>query len=356
MGPARRRNSPGLTRQLEEKSNKFEFFQAVRLLQRLGTHEDPVGTGDDPSRESIRFQSQVSLSFPPSDVVDITAVTDEDQPRGMTVSFLGVATPFSFGSLPLPYAELILAMERDKNPALRSFLDLFNHRLVSLFYRAWEKYRFAVSYERSPDRPSGIFERAVFALMGIRPDKDLSKTIGLNEKALLARAYAVRGRAVSAHGLAELIRDYFRVPAVVQQFVPSWYPIEESEQGRLGVRSCTLGVDTHLGSEVRLAQSRFRVKLGPLNWNRFRDFLPTGSGARPLAELTALSAGPEFDFDCQLVMKAEQTPRLRLGVDDEAGAPWLGWTTWLQTDTPDTDPANIVIDGDVMAREGLSPA
>ena len=356
MGPASRRNSPGLTSELETRSYRFDFFQAVRLLQRMDPDDDPVGTGDDPSREAIRFKSHVSLGFPPSDVRGITFGEEEHQPREMTVSFMGVATPASFGSLPLPYTEMILALDRDKNRGLRSFLDVFNHRLVSMFYRSWEKHRFAISYERSPGGPSGIFERAVFALMGLRPGNGISSSLGLEEKSLLARAYAVKGRAVTAQGLADLIRDYFRVPATVQQFVPHWYQIEASEQFRLGIRACTLGQDTHLGNQVRLAQSRFRVKLGPLDWTEFRDFLPTGKGARPLAELTALSAGPEFDFDCQLIMKAEETPRLRLGVIDEKGAPWLGWTTWLQSDQPKLDSANIVIDGDLMAQRGMVPA
>lgn len=356
MATSSRRNSPGLTQQLDEKGYRFEFFQAVRLLQRLHPDDAAVGSGDDPENEALRFRSQVSLGFPPSDVVAIDPDKGEGQPRGMTVSFMGVATPASFGSLPLPYAEMILSLDREKNPGLRTFLDTFNHRFVSLFYRAWEKHRFAISYERSPGGPAGRFERAVFALMGIRPDKGTSTLLGLEEKSLIPRAFAIKGRAVTAQGLADLIRDYFRVPATVQQFVPHWYQIEESEQCRLGMKSCTLGQDTHMGDRVQLAQSRFRVKLGPMDWTRFRDFLPTGSGARPLAEMTGLAAGPEFDFDCQLILKAEETPRIRLGVIDEKGAPWLGWTTWLQSGRPDRDSANIVIDGELMAQRALTPA
>jgi type VI secretion system protein ImpH len=179
--------------------------------------------------------------------------------------------------------------------------------------------------------------------------------LGFDQQALLARAYAVRGRAISAHGLAELVRNYFRVSVKVLQFQPCWYTIEESERCRLGISSCRLGLDIHLGKQVRLAQSRIRLKLGPLDWGRFREFLPSGDGAKPLAEMTALSAGPEFDFDCQLVLKASETPPLRLGVADEKGAPWLGWSTWLHNEKLDEDPADVVVDGDVMSRGILQP-
>lgn len=356
MGSTSRRNSAGLSDQLEARGYRFDFFQAVRLLQRADPDCVPVGAGDDPSREAVRFRSHVSLGFPPSDVKSINFGKEEGKPSEMTVSFMGVATPASFGSLPLPYTEMIMSLEREKNKGLRSFLDLFNHRVVSMFYRAWEKHRFSIAYERSPVGHSGIFERAVFAIMGLRPGNGTGIGISMNEQSMLARANAFKGRSVTAQGLSDLIQDYFRVPATVQQFVPHWYQIEAAEQCRLGLKSCTLGQDTHLGVRVRLAQSRFRVKLGPLNWNQFRDFLPTGGGALPLAELTALAAGPEFDFDCQLTMKAAETPRLRLGVIDEKGAPWLGWTTWLNSDRPELDSASIVIDGDVMARKDLLPA
>ena len=87
----------------------------------------------------------------------------------MTVSFFGVATPASYGSLPTRYAELILERPRSKNRALRDFLDLFNHRLVSLFYRAWEKHRFPVRVRAVGPAPA-LFERALFALMGLGTD------------------------------------------------------------------------------------------------------------------------------------------------------------------------------------------
>lgn len=345
MGATSRRNSPGLTRLLDEKGYKFDFFQAVRLLQRERAGDAPVGTGDDPAREGIRFASQVSMGFAPSDVVSIDTDPDDERPAAMTISFMGVATPHSYGSLPLSYAEMIMGLERDKNPVLRQFLDLFNHRLISLFYRAWEKYRFALAYERDSRKGPGVFEQALFSLMGLGTEAQRGR-MALDDRALLARAYAVRGRPVSAQGLAELVRSYFKVPVSVRQFVSCWYPIEESERCRLGSTSCTLGQDINLGSRVHLVQSRFRLCLGPLDWDQFRDFLPTGQGFRPLVEMTGLAAGPEFDFDCQLVLNASSAPGIRLGAG--AGAPQLGWSTWLHTEPLEENPADVIIDGELV--------
>ena len=358
MDATSRRNSPGLRRLLDEEGYRFNFFQAVRLLQRERPDAAPVGTGDDPSREALRFGSQVSMGFAPSDITNIKLDEEGDDPSEMTISFMGVATPHSYGSLPLAYTEMILSLERDKNPILRRFLDLFNHRLISLFYRAWEKYRFAMAYERDSRKGPGTFERCVFALMGLGNESQRGR-MACDDRALLARAYAVRGRSISAQGLAELVRSYFKVPVQVRQFVSCWYPIEESERCRLGTTSCRLGHDTNLGSRVHLAQSRFRLCLGPLDWDQFRDFLPTGQAFQPLVEMTRLAVGPEFDFDCQLILNAASAPGIRLVSADGAtadatgratfgGAPQLGWSTWLHNEPLGEGPADVVIDGELV--------
>lgn len=348
MGATSRRNSPGLRRLLDEEGYRFDFYQAVRLLQRERADAVPVGVGDDPQREAIRFASNVTLGFSPSDVTGIELGATGEDPSRLTVAFLGVASPASYGSLPLPYTELILALDRDKNPVLREFLDRFNHRMISLFYRAWEKYRFAFAYERDSRRGPGAFERAAFALMGLGGDSQRGR-LACDDRALLARAHSVRAKPVSAHGLSDLIRSYFRVPVTVQQFVPCWYPIEEDERCRLGRTSCRLGLDLSLGERVHLAQSRFRLRLGPLDWDQFRDFLPTGRAYQPLVEMTGLAAGPELDFDFRLVLNAGSAPGIRLGGSEgvDADAPQLGWSTWLHIEPLAEDPADVIIDGEL---------
>jgi type VI secretion system protein ImpH len=100
-----------------------------------------------------------------------------------------------------------------------------------------------------------------------------------------------------------------------------------------------------------VGQSRFRVRLGPLDWEEFRDLLPAGTAFTPLVELVRLATGPEFDCDVQLVLRAEAVPPLRLGVADERGAPYLGWSTWLQRTGRMRDAADVIIDAEA-ARSG----
>lgn len=327
---------------------RHTFFQAVRLLQLSARESAPVGTGDDPARETLRFSSRVSLAFAPSEVHE---VREHDGRTEMVVAFMGIATPASFGSLPMPYSELVLETLRDKNFALRDFFDLFNHRLVSLYYRAWEKCRFPVVYERTACGSHSLFERMLLSVTGLGLPGVQGKLL-LDDRALLARAYAVGARGISALALADLIEDYFGVPAVVDQFVPAWYEIENSEQCRLGRQSCHLGEDICLGARARMAQSRFRVRLGPLDWRQMGDFLPRGSAFPALCEMCTLTTGPQFDFEVRLQLASECVPPLRLGVADDAGVPWLGWSTWLRKDGVDTAPCSVTIDGELVAGTG----
>jgi len=354
MATAGGRDDAALREDLAQEGYRYGFFQAVRLLQRLSPEREPVGCGDDPRREAVRFRSRVDLSFPPSDLAGIRWPApregEEDPAPELTVAFMGLANPASFGSLPLPYAELILDRAREKDHAFRDFLDIYNHRLVALFYRAWEKYHFGVVYERGREERTGSFEEALYCLLGLGTPA-LRRRLPCDDRALLARSHTLRPGPASALALVELLESYFAVPVQVEQFVPAWYVMEDEERSRLGRRACELGRNLNLGARVQVGQSRFRVRLGPLDWDDFRDLLPAGTAFTPLVELVRLATGPEFDCDVQLVLRAEAVPPLRLGVADEQGAPYLGWSTWLRCTGRMQDATDVIIAAEA-ARSG----
>ena len=132
-----------LERLLREHPGRFEFFQAVRLLLRFGGDRKPVGRFINPRDEAIRFAAEPSLAFPPGNIEEI--VWEAGVAR-MNVTFMGLTGPA--GVLPRCYSALLLSRLRERDRTLKDFLDLFNHRFISLFYRAWEKHRFGVAYER----------------------------------------------------------------------------------------------------------------------------------------------------------------------------------------------------------------
>jgi type VI secretion system protein ImpH len=320
--------------QLFTEGYRFDFFQAVRLLERLDPSREPVGGDGPPPREVVRFRTRVSLEFPASQIHEI-----RESPEGMpemTVAFFGMTGPL--GLLPQPYTELLIDRTRHQDRALWEFLDLFHHRLISLFYRAWEKYRFPIAYERSRRDP---FTEYLFDLIGMGT-RGLAGRLRVPDQGLLLYAGLIAQKPHSAAAIASILRHQFAAPARVEQFCFQWLPLEPEYRARLGESNSALGRSLVVGERIRNAQSKFRVRLGPLTLQRFLAFLPNGDSFSALGDLTRFLAGSEYDFDVQLVLAASQVPRCILSSNPEA-PPLLGWTTWMTTRGLSEDASSVVL-------------
>jgi type VI secretion system protein ImpH len=322
-----------------DEAHAFGFFQAVRLLERLYRGRLPVGRDGDPAREAVRFRSHASMMFPPSEIHSLAPPADGDgaePPPEMTVAFMGLTGPL--GVLPAHYTELVMERARYRDTALWHFLDIFGHRLLSLFYRAWEKHRFPVAYERGePDR----FTEYLFHLIGLGTGH-LRGRMSFPDQGLLFYAGLVAQRPHSAGALAAMLGDYFGVPARVEQFSGRWLELGEGNVSRLGVANCELGVSAVAGSRVWDHQSKFQVQFGPLTYQELKDLLPNGPAHRPAAEIVRFMAGAEFDFDLRLTLKAAEVPSCVLTTRARR-RPMLGWTTWLKTRRFAEDDSQVVL-------------
>src|SRR5271156_4640553 len=74
---------------LEREPYCVQFFQAVRLLERLYPERKPVGLFVSPSTEVVQFSSVPSLSFPASEIQDLEQGKD-GRPH-MFVNFMGLS-------------------------------------------------------------------------------------------------------------------------------------------------------------------------------------------------------------------------------------------------------------------------
>lgn len=360
-------------RRLYEEPYYFDFFQAVRILERLAPRQHPVGRSALPKNEVVRFRALQSLVFPPSSIYELTRPTEQHPTPQMTVAFFGLTGPS--GVLPLHYTDLIMRLRRDvRGPeryCLRDFLDIFNHRLVSLFYRAWEKYRFFIHFERGEPQRGGenidAFTLSVFSLVGLgtggqRGRMNVSRWVQteeggkqevlaeIDDLALLHYSGILAHRPRCAVSLETMLADYFGLPLTVNQFQGQWLKLDVENRSRVGLGSCTLGQDLVLGDRIWDVQGKFRIRLGPLTYGQFSQFLPDRANTPNrkafflLCHLVRLYAGPEFDFDAQLVLKSKEVPQLRL-VDDPHAGPRLGWNTWLHSDPLPKDPDDAIFQG-----------
>lgn len=328
-----------LPERLREAPHEYRFFQAVRLMQALSEGRTPVGGFADPKGEAVRFASHQSLAYPPSEISDLT-VEDGRAPR-LEVNFMGLTGPV--GEMPVFYTAHMLERLRARDRTAADFFDIFNHRLISLFYRAWEKQRFAIRQERGDE---GGLRQYVLDLIGLGT-KGLQDRQAVEDSALVFFSGLLAQRPHSAHALENLIGGYFDVPVSVIQFVGSWRKLDESslcrledDPARAGFAS-QLGVGAVAGDEVWDPQSAARIRIGPLPLHRYLEFLPSGSAYPALRALALLFAGLEIDFEVQLVLQREDAPGCCLGAEGDT-APKLGWVTWVKSVPMDRDPDETV--------------
>jgi type VI secretion system protein ImpH len=318
----------------------FDFFQAVRLLQRApGARPDVVGAASRSAVETVRFHTVQSLSFPAAPLLAAerrSASKDAPERYHLQVSFLGLTGPS--GVLPDHYTDLVQRRLRVKDAALRDFLDLFNHRLVSLFYRAWAKYRPVPAWESG--QRSGAkrdpFGELLYALAGLAITP-LRGRQTLDDRVLVRYAGHLSRRPPCAVALKAMLEDWLRVPVRLEQFALRWLTLARDEQSRLSAplqgrnRYNRLGRDAVLGERVIDAQSHFRVHLGPLSYAQFRRLSPLGDLLGPTSELINTFAGPQLSFDLQPVVQGDDVPRARLtgATPPQTESTRLGWNSWL---------------------------
>ncbi len=357
-----------IARLFQEPGN-FDFFQAVSLIDRWDPRFRPVGTTAHPERESLRFRAALGAAFPPAAIRQaLPPVAESPQPE-LTVALLGLTGPS--GILPRRYTELVYRLAREaKGPerhALRDWLDLFNHRLLSLFYRAWEKYRFTKAYEREehlrtePD----AFTAALFSLAGLgipdlrgrlqvtaltgdlllRGEEVLAK---VDDLALLRYGGLLTQRPRTSSNLRQILQDYFGLPARIEQFQGQWLVLNAQQRTMLsgghnaGSSHNQLGGTAVAGTRVWDVNTKFRVRVGPLSYQQFIEMLPDDDATTRrktfflLCHLVRLFVGPEFDFSVQLVLRREDVPNCRL-VDNPQRGPYLGWNSWLSSGTSRED-------------------
>ncbi len=315
----------------------FEFFQAVRLVERLSRGRTPVGGFAQPKTECVRFRVHNAAVFPASEIQAFE--WRESQAPLMTLNFMGLTGPQ--GVLPVYYTQLVAERVRLRDTAVRDFLDIFNHRMISLFYRAWEKYRFTVDYERTGrDQMS----RHLFELIGLGTRK-LQDRQALPDYSLAYYTGLLSSRVRSAVSLRGALEDYFQVPVEIVQFAGRWYRLDagtrtQLERGEKTDSEC-LALGAVVGDEVWNEQARVRIRLGPLTLRQYVDFLPAGSAYAPLKALARFYARDELDFEVQLVLRKEEAPPCELGREDETAAK-IGWTSWAKTAPMEKNPEETV--------------
>lgn len=323
MATAKRKSDPGIGQQLVDRFYEFSFYRAVHLLERFANDRKRLADALVPSEEPVRFRVKNDFSFPPSDISDLNHGGNEKTPE-MEVAFLGLTGPS--GVLPQWYTQLILERERRKDRTFAEFLNLFHHRLITLFYLAWKKHRFPENYQPGArDRLS----RYLLSLAGLGTP-GLTEKIGLPEEALTFYSGLLSRPIASAVAIESAVAYFVDSHVRVEQFIERIVDLEPSDQTQLGAANATLGDDAICGSQVWESQTKFRVHIGPVGKQKFGRLMPTGDLLVPIFSLVRYMVGIEYEFEIRIYLKKENVPLCQLGTTGP-DAPMLGWTTWVSS-------------------------
>ena len=323
MDAKKRQSGAPLKDRLFEEHYKFSFFKAVSLLESLFPDKKPLGQTLGPDKEALRFSVKPSLAFPASDISRLEQ-SPEGGPTKMEVTFLGLIGPA--GVLPHWYTELVVDRIWKKDHSLAGFLNIFHHRLISLFYLAWKKYRFEARYlPEARDRLSHF----ILCLAGLGTP-GLIERIGLPAESLAFYSGLLSRSIPSALAIASAVEYFADTDVTIDQFIERMLPISPEDQTRLGAANSHLGVDTVCGSFIRECATKFRINLGPVGYEAFLRFLPTGDLLHPIFSLVRCMVGIEYEFEIKVFLKREEVPPCILGAEVPT-APRLGWSTWVKS-------------------------
>lgn len=328
---------------LMEKPYAYDFYAAVRRIE--VAKQTPARTGasqrlrDDP----IRFGQDPSLAFAPS-TIHSYAPGARGEPDRMQVNFMGLFGPN--GPLPLHLTEY--ARDRERNSRDRSFVrfcDVFHHRMISLFYRAWSVNHAAVSFDRIADDPeSDRFGMYVASMVGLA-EKSLRRRDGVPDIAKQHFAGRLAQQSKPPEGLAAILADYFGMPCEIEEFVGQWIDIPEADRLRMGVHPAIgrLGESAVVGARTWDCTQKIRIRIGPISLDQFHRLLPTGRSFARLVGWVRNYTGYELNWDVQIILRKDEVPGTRLGGGGGAPPSMLGWTTWMKTEPFQSDAGDLVL-------------
>lgn len=359
---------------LEEAPYDADFYAVLRAIECMYSSRPRLGQSLRPADDPIRLGQEVTLGFPSSSIASF-APQSSGSPRRLLVNLLGLLGPN--GPMPLHITEYIYERRRHFNDAtIESFLDLFHHRILSQFYRAWAESEPTVSLDR-PD--ADRFGRYIASVIGLGL-KSLRDRDEMPDWSKLHFSGALSCQTRHPDGLNAILGSFFEAPVAIQEFVGRWITLPVEFVCQLGIprraadgngrgstvgnsggsavgtlhrapaaspraaavasgrSTAVLGRNSTIGHRVWDYQQTFRVVFGPVSFDVFQRMLPGGPGLKRLAAIVRNYVGDELAWELQLILKREEVPQILLGRQGR-----LGRTTWLHPRRPEKHADDLVL-------------
>lgn len=323
-----------LFRRIEAEPWRYDFFQALRMIECAHPDRPRLGHARRPQDEPVRLAQTPSLAFAPATISSLSTANPHTPPR-LSQQFFGLLGPN--GPLPLHLTEF--ARERQlhhRDESFVRFLDVIHHRLLLHFYRAWAQGQPNVGLDRPrADR----FSMYVGSLVGIG-EPALRQRDAAGDHVRLFFAGLLSRQVRNVDGLRSMLAGFFRLPVRIIEFAGHWMRLPEDDLSRLGTRrqGARLGQGAVLGARIWDRQHRIQLAFGPLSHAQYESLLPGGKALEQLVALMRHYLGFQLDWDLRLSLDRNAVPAARLGTNSR-----LGWTSWLGSRSRADDADDLVL-------------
>lgn len=310
MQSAQRLPKLGVIETLLEQPHRFEFFQAVRLLQ-LHLRQQEQINANDVLNEHLSFASTLSLSFPKSEIESL----EKSESKYLLIPTM-VGLTGNLGALPLVYSQKLVSNSWAKKSGSLAFLNLFNNRLISLFYQASIKHNLPLQAELNQHKS---YLHCIHALEGYVPYKKDTNNDLLNQS-MAEFAGLIQGQVLNVESIQQILRSFLNQTVQVHQFIESWFSIPVEQRSHLSAKGgLQLGVNSFCGERVKQIDAKIKLEIGPLDYDAYRSLLPSGQVYPRLKSLLQRICNPTLMIEMVLVLDKEKINPIQLDQKTETG-------------------------------------
>ncbi|MBX3421660.1 MAG: type VI secretion system baseplate subunit TssG [Pirellulaceae bacterium] len=352
MASPRRNSARTVGDRLSAEAYHFAFVQVVRIIEHIRAHQgypsQPVGYAVHPEQECLRILGSLGRSFAPAEVAAVAGIEAPlaavtPQRPVVTTTFMGLYGPS--GVLPQHDNQRIINRGGKANVE-KELLDLFHHRILSLFYRASTKYRLPFAYDRHVRHTKSDLELTTRVLLSVAGlgFSQLQKRLCFSDELVIKYCQYFGQGPKNASSLARMLESVFGIRVSILPWQGRWLSHTPHSRSIMPHRAlpagqhCQLGRSLVLGERVWEIQRKFRVRIGPVDRQTFQAFLPGSKNLTMAMQMVRLYIDVSLDFDIQLEIRADEVPQLKLNGADSR----LGLNAWLISRPPTANKTDAV--------------
>lgn len=324
------------------------FEGLLRYVDANAELHERIGHSQSIKQDPLRLGQTPLLHFHSSAFASISEVKSSQTFR-LSNAYLGL-----FGQNgPLPTHITEYAIQRrykHKDTTLIAFCDMFHHRFISLFYRAWADSQPAISHDFSANQNQNAvtvstfsrqdtFAKRVSVFSGTidfdRRARNAIKATQTDVDQYFAGLLSMKNR--SAGMLQQILEEYLNLPVKINQFVGRWLTIPSTERCRLGGQNAGLGSTAVIGRSSFQRCFNLSINIGPLNFEDYATLIASPRTFKQMRVLASKAIGSEYELKFEVSLAQGQKKQSKLGQSS------LGVDSWVCSKTDITSKAHIAL-------------